>query len=72
MRFRVSDPYPSIYHGEEMIRVSAFHQGEYFVLMPACSGRRLRERREEAAQAIENAIHAGAKPGEVKVRDLVT
>lgn len=55
-------------HDVDMIRLSVAdrHGREYFVMMEAASGKRLRARRTEALENIEAAIAQGCEPGEVR------
>lgn len=59
--------YWSPMHGSEVLRISmADERGrEYWHVIPAENGRRLRERREAAVEAIMTAIEQKLEPGEV-------
>lgn len=58
----------SIVADQELIRLSMTNgrtQGEYFTFIKADDGKKLRERRDEALELIEQAISQGCEPGEV-------
>lgn len=61
----------SVIHDREMVRLSCAdsHGREFFVMVPSASGKRWRERREEALTNIEAAIAQGCDPGEVRVME---
>lgn len=52
-----------------MVRLTVFDKPgrEFFMMLPSENGRRWRERRTEALDAIQSAIAQGLEPGEVKV-----
>lgn len=53
----------------EAVRLSTWRNGaEYYALIPTDNGRRWRENRELAAQALTLAARNGGKPGEVQWR----
>lgn len=54
---------------QEMVRISmtGTHNAEYYAFIPAYSGKRYRERREEALDMIETAIVQKLEPGEVRL-----
>lgn len=55
-------------HDAEVARLSMADDGgrEYFAIVVVAAGKGWRERREEALTAIDDAVAAGAPPGEVK------
>lgn len=61
--------YYSPLHDTEMVRLSVFdsRDAEFFMLIPASTPRRYRERRTEALEAIDYAIEHGMEPGQVKI-----
>lgn len=68
--FRVSEyRYWSPVHGVEVARVSMFNDRghEFWMELPCEDGRSYRGALREAAEAIDQAIHEGLEPGEVRV-----
>lgn len=49
------------------LSVSDGRTGEFFMILPRESGRRWRERRSAALDAISEAIETGCEPGEVRI-----
>lgn len=60
--------YWSAWHDGEVARLSMVddHGQEFYRIVPADTGKRWREVREEALTVIEDAIRAGCLPGEVR------
>lgn len=66
----------SIMHGARMARLSLFNvaNDEYFCFVDASDGkdpegRYYRQRREIGLEMLEEAVHSGLQPGEVRVYD---
>lgn len=57
-------------HDAEMVRLSLFDKRgfEFFALIPSENGRKWRERRDKALDAIADAMQAGDVPGEIEVK----
>jgi hypothetical protein len=51
------------------ISMSGVRGGEYYMIVPDDGGKRYREARDAALDAIEAAIRAGCHPGKVKIME---
>jgi len=53
--------------GEEALRISCYNERghEYFMIVSAENGKKLRQLRQEAAEKFHDAIQSGQDPGEV-------
>lgn len=60
----------SVQHDAEMVRLSLVDArgGEYFAIVPAADGKAWRERRNAALDLIDEAMNAGAQPGQIEVK----
>lgn len=56
-----------VINDRESLRVSMpnSHGAEFWVIIPADDGKKLRQRRDDALDMIEEAIRCGLEPGEV-------